>query len=396
MLREVPMCGKRTRSCWLLGTALISLLATIHQDAYAQRMRFPSRMPERIASTSTRNRLAQYTSMEPEIVNQPIMEGEPMIEGQPMMALPDHSAVMLDSGDYWDPYMADGCADIAPAPAARGGLIGAVEASAFRLHMSGSDDPNTFATIIPPISAPNYDFDIAPRAWAGYQGPGGLGVRARGMYFRTTGNSANVPPATIPTGLLFLASTEANVATEFKMNVYDLEVTQEGRFSNWELQLSGGARYARLDFDRNINATVSNAMFVNPPTLLLGISGTRSSDFWGIGPTIAFSGRRPLFPWDGLAVVSNARFSMLFGDTDRTASGDNVFNLLFLNTSDNDPVTVLELKLGLEYSYMFSTGARAFAAGYFEGQVWDWAAAPGTYGDQFGLWGPSLSLGLER
>jgi hypothetical protein len=167
-------------------------------------------------------------------------------------------------------------------------------------------------------------------------------------------------------------------------------------------------RWAKAQMNRAYDATSGFAL-------------AAETDFEGAGPTIGIETRIPLGCSERLAFVSNARGSLVFGDTSKLFQGANP-GLAFADAFDEefDMIYILEMQLGLEYSRETRYG-RAFVRGMFEGQYWGNAGfdqddiltpallgtpGPGNAGgfggllfkqdDSVGFVGGTVAIGIER
>jgi hypothetical protein len=247
---------------------------------------------------------------------------------------------------------------------------------------------------------PDFDFELSPRVWAGYKGAAGFGVRGRWWYFKHSGSGnfdINDLPEGDPVNLDDVGvnddSLSLGLQTDLRMNVIDLEGTQDGQFHNWDFQVAGGVRFARIDYD--LKGTINGE--VNPPPPgAFSHTITAISDFSGVGPTIAFGGRRPIVYLDGLAFLVNLRLAFLFGDStaDFTDPDDVV---AFPHSVDfEDSVQAWEAQIGFEYSRQLASGARLFSGAYLEGQIWEWGFPTGITGNDIGFFGPTVTVGIAR
>ncbi len=129
----------------------------------------------------------------------------------------------------------------------------------------------------------------------------------------------------------------------------DLEGLQEVEYRGWDFVFSAGVRLARLAQDYNFyNLQPASA---NPVVFRNLLS---SNNFEGAGPVLAVEARRPL-GGSGLALVGNARGSVVFGSAQQNA----LFGGTVLRNTDANPqfasehrgraLPACELELGVEY-----------------------------------------------
>jgi hypothetical protein len=268
--------------------------------------------------------------------------------------------------------------------------------------------------------SPDYDFEFSPRVWAGYQFPGGLGFRGRWWHFEGDGSgtpaSGDLTSAPliglIAGGLGFstnydtLTVTNFTFSSEIELDAIDLEVSQEGQFHNWEFEVAGGVRYARIDFinqagfDVSLTDTIPPGDPPSPPLGPLPIAFSAISEFEGVGPTINFFARRPLGFWEGLSFVADARFGFLFGDTDVAvnATFDDppvTFGPIPIATVSSQAVQVWELRVGADWTRTLANGSQLHLGAFLEGQIWEWnsAIAPGS---DLGFFGPTFFVEITH
>ncbi|MFO0872028.1 MAG: hypothetical protein U0935_24135 [Pirellulales bacterium] len=253
----------------------------------------------------------------------------------------------------------DDCCDRCP------GVIAGAELTFLKAHN------NALSLAIAPLGAgniiPGYDFEVAPRFWAGYEFAGGLGFRATYWGFDQSVTS-NVLPITV--GL--------------EATTVDLELTQSGSFCKWDLTFSAGARYGRIDDSLALS-------FGGPPISL-------SHEFEGVGGTIAFGVRRPV-GYRGLSLIGGLRASLLYGSTDASVdlSGLNFPVTGVTLTNDQQVLEIYEMRMGGEWSRDLDNGARFYAQVLYEAQAWNIAPILLGIGDsQIGFSGVAVNVGLAR
>lgn len=253
------------------------------------------------------------------------------------------------------------------------------------------------------------DVQFAPLVWLGYAGPGGLGARGRWWQFDQSSRTGTDLPAqtsagetifvgSIPTTLGGTVSNatgpqQIRASSALKLNVWDVEVTQDLPAGTWTLMVSGGVRYAHVA-QRFRSTLVETAAATTTSTDTFGHS------FNGAGPVLALEVHRPLGE-TGLSLFGNARGTVLFGggksfaatqEVQRTATTSvTTFNDAL--GSQDDILPVGELEVGLEYAravgrlYLFSqTG--------LVGQLWQGAGNATSENGNLGFVGLSLRAGV--
>lgn len=238
----------------------------------------------------------------------------------------------------------------------QGGFVGGFELAVLNPHLG-----NVFIPGVGTIG-PNFDTEASPRLWAGYVNGEGFGGRIRYWQFDHPGN-AGVLGGTF--GL--------------EIHALDFEVTQTARWCKLDLNFFGGVRYASSDLSLGVD----------------GIGRVLDLEYDGAGPTVGMEVRRRLSRFPNLAVVGNARFSYLFGETDGTFNlGPIIQNAQF--GFGDQTMTVLEAQVGTEYRRPIGNGGSLFARVMLEAQEWESGALFGVFGPDFGFIGPTFSIGVAR
>lgn len=280
-------------------------------------------------------------------------------QAQRIQQLETHLASLDDKTKLHADGCDDDCCDICP------GVIGGAELTFLKAHS------NALAIVAPVGPAatlvPEYDYQVAPRTWLGYQFAGGLGLRATWW-----GYDQGLPPGGIAAGFGLEATT------------VDLEVTDSISLGKWDLLASGGLRYARMRQDIG-------------PSILATIPLSR--DFEGLGGTFALSVRRGLCGTN-LALIGSARGSLVFGDsfdniTTSGPLGDGPFGDDLVGTQRT--LGIFEMRLGVEWSRELSNGARFYTQTVYEAQYWQSAQLfDGLGGMDVGFTGVAANIGLAR
>ncbi len=110
----------------------------------------------------------------------------------------------------------------------------------------------------------------------------------------------------------------------------DAEVTMTQRMRHWNLDVSGGMRYGKLEY-------------TNAPLTLYG-PGTVT--FEGVGPTASLQGRRCLGN-SGFSLFGNVRGSLMIGDIQ---TGSLLLNIP-AGSIEDEVMTVFENQLGVAWNY---------------------------------------------
>lgn len=175
-----------------------------------------------------------------------------------------------------------------------GGLFADVEVTFLRPHLSGAVGAFGHGPTVHRIITSDYTTGV--RYGLGYMTDSGVGIRGR--YWSMDDDYQYVDP--------FSANRLG-----LRLDVADLEMVLNQRLRHWDMQISGGVRYAKLKYD-NANATL-----FGPGTLT----------FEGFGPTGRFDARRWLGN-SGVSVFGNLRGAVLIGDHSKRGviylyAGDN-------------------------------------------------------------------------
>jgi hypothetical protein len=290
-------------------------------------------------------------------------------------------------GTPWSDYGSDGngeacCGDVGCGDGGCGGcgcgccrtsgIIAGVEMSLLQAHYGACsiDLPNQGVQY--PQCTPAFDHETTPRFWLGLESCDGLAFRIRYWQYDHSASAVDVGA-----GYYVDAGLQAEDL--------DFEVAQSGYFCNWEFEIAGGARWAKIADDLNINDG--------------GTLASWARSFEGGGPTFALGVRREL-GIGNLALVGNFRASLIYGDT-YLALSDDVLDVTedITATIDDHLVEIYEIQVGAEWSRMMCGGYRVAGRVVLEAQAWELAPGPGPLGlfdTNIGFVGPSFSLAIER
>ncbi|HKI33385.1 MAG TPA: Lpg1974 family pore-forming outer membrane protein [Gemmataceae bacterium] len=292
----------------------------------------------------------------------------------------------------------------------------------------------TATTILTSASDFDYSYSASPKLWLGWVSESGLGARVSWwrfdqaakqqlLAFNTpvaaplvgegaasqsffSGNAsagAVTPPLAITVGPLVGAAGETPatlIATSnLKVDVWDVEATQDCALGSWCLQLSGGVRYAHID--QNYNAYSAQPSL---PGGALSNALLTGHNYDGAGPTVAGQLRRELGK-SGLALIANVRGSELYGSGRQQATEQTVFvpaagGPTLVTTSNgfhthDGLLRIAEVELGVQYTQELG-GARLFIQPALVGQSWSGSAgnASSQTGD-LGFFGLELEIGVN-
>ncbi len=187
------------------------------------------------------------------------------------------------------------------------------------------------------------EFGYGHRLTWGYDGGSGLGARMRYWLYNHAHDS--VPPSTLG----------------IDMDVIDFELNLTEQLRNYNVMLSGGARYARMELTGLVLPT-----FV----------------FEGGGPTAAVEATRE-FGDRGLYLIGNVRGSLLFGDL--TFPGQKIAD---------ETTVVLENQLGFGMTHCLGNATLNLRT-VWETQTWMGETMVDFYGSRLSFGGPSTSIELR-
>jgi hypothetical protein len=231
------------------------------------------------------------------------------------------------------------------------------------------------------------DFEATGRVWVGYQGKGGLGVRARYWEFDDGADAAATLLADTIIGLV--VETPVDIFHDWDTSVFDVEVFDTSRLGcHWDATWSAGYRHVEYEEARGLSAT---ADAVVPVEISL------EKEFDGDGLTAGFEVRRRMGGRFGL--FASARGSVLFGDEDNTLAVDvpTIVTVDVTDEEENVVKSIFETQMGVEFVRPAARRATLFARGGVEAQYWDSFGVPGVLTDEsVGFFGFFGSVGLSR
>jgi hypothetical protein len=236
-----------------------------------------------------------------------------------------------------------------------GGLFGTIEVTFLKPALSGG--PAVFASTAGRMLESHYQTGV--RYVLGYTNDSGLGFQAR--YWSFNNNSPFQPP---------YAPAEFGISVQ----AADAEFTLSQTMRHWNLGVTGGLRYGKLQY-------------ANPP---LTVYNPGMAAFEGCGPTTSISGRRNLGN-SGFSLFGSVRGSLMIGDI-RTAS-------LLVNvprgTIEDEVMTAFENQLGVAWNTQLPYHMLLEVRTSWESQYWMSTTLSSDYygiGSNLALMGPSLAV----
>lgn len=192
--------------------------------------------------------------------------------------------------------------------------------------------------------------EFAQRVFVGYQGEAGGGMQVRWFTFDNDleyagawENGSEIP---------------LNGDVNLDVDALDIELTQRGNFGIWNLWVTGGVRYGRLDLTEGAINFEDVPAFIYP--------GRTGTEFEGAGPTVSLQAARDVL-WDGVSIFGNARTALLFGDTELSSAFFDESPLIV----QNDCVQVWEFQFGTRVQRPVTEAMDLIVGIFWEAQRWD-------------------------
>ena len=268
-------------------------------------------------------------------------------------------------------------------------------------------DQNVAMIVDPPVGNTlvpfEYDYQLSPRAWLGWQSCNGLGFRA--TYFRFD-ESANREAVTAVAGAtpvyLFVYGAGGNLSRNANANVgqtlvsnhalklgsLDLEATQFFRWRHSQAILGMGVRMA------DVEQTASGEVFNAGGTLEEVVRN--DLDLAAAGPTLSAQLTRGIGD-SNFGIFAATRASLLVSETEQ-----RIYEMKGAYTTELEDIAIqreilgnLELGLGLQYQQALGQSASMFVRTGYECQLWLDAGGPVDSHSTIGLDGITLALGLH-
>jgi hypothetical protein len=248
----------------------------------------------------------------------------------------------------------------------------------------------------------DYDMELSPRLWLAWGDAESLGWRVQWWQLD---EGANQVVAEAPISGLGLVSpvefAEIDISVSLpgerltadshvELYAIDFEGMRHVDFDCWSLMAAGGLRYASIEQHYRVQATnIAGAQSGS-------IEEHRTLD--GIGPTFLLEARRPLTK--RLAVFSNARASLLFGEGETTLTAGEDLDLASAFTTtrssaNDDLLPILETQWGIDWRSPITPCHDFFLTAALEGQWWSGVGSASHEDADLGLFGFALGLGLR-
>ena len=222
-----------------------------------------------------------------------------------------------------------------------------------------------------------FDHELSPRVWFGFENCNGFGARTRYFYLDADTSETAIVDLGLTNAIqrriadgIFFADLDAGgaagdgmfVATDLKMQTFDIEATQRVELRRTTLNLAAGVRWADIvsglhavSFD-NVGAVADDYRV--------------RADFQGWGATLAAGLNRRLGA-RGLSLVGNTRVSAILGSADFDANDPRIGpGGIFTMDDRSSGLFIAEVLLGLQYSRRLDCGAEFSLRGTWEGQYW--------------------------
>ena len=268
-------------------------------------------------------------------------------------------------------------------------------------------DQNVAMIVDPPVGNTlvsfEYDYQLSPRAWLGWQSCNGLGFRATYFCFDESADREAVTAVAGATPVyLFVYGAGGNLSRNANANVgqtlvsnhalklgsLDLEATQLFRWRYSQAILGMGVRMA------NVEQTASGEVFNAGGTLEEVVRN--DLDLAAAGPTLSAQLTRG-FGASNFGIFAATRASLLVSETEQ-----RIYEMKGAFTTELEDIAIqreilgnLELGLGLQYQQALGKSASMFVRTGYECQLWLDAGGPVDSHSTIGLDGITLALGLH-
>ncbi|WP_236624743.1 hypothetical protein [Rhodopirellula sp. SWK7] len=259
-------------------------------------------------------------------------------------------------------------------------------------------DPPVGNTLVPF----DYEHDLSPRAWLGWQSCRGTGVRFTYFSFDDEPDPVSVTAVVGATpvfvnvfgaGSNLTRNANANAGEtltsqhELKLQTYDIEATQQFCFASTQAMFGLGVRVAEMN--QLLRGDVHDGGGV------LQEAVTNDLDFAGAGPTASLWLTRQIM-CSRFSFYSNMRGAFLIGDTDQ-----RIYEMKGAYTTEledraihREILTNAECSVGLQFGQSLTPRCGCFLRVGYEAQVWLDAGGPVNSDSSIGLDGVTFATGL--
>ncbi|WP_236621304.1 hypothetical protein [Rhodopirellula sallentina] len=259
-------------------------------------------------------------------------------------------------------------------------------------------DPPVGNTLVPF----EYDNDLSPRAWLGWQSCRGTGFRFTYFSFDNEPDPVSVTAVTGATpvfvhvfgaGANLTRNANANVGStltshhELKMQAYDIEATQQFCFASTQAMFGLGVRIAEIE--QLLRGDVYDGGGVYEEAVRNDLK------FQGAGPTASLWLTRQIM-CSRFSFYSNLRGAFLIGDTDQ-----RIYEMKGAYTTEledraihREILTNAECSVGLQFGQSLTPRCGCFLRVGYEAQIWLDAGGPVNSDSSIGLDGVTFATGL--
>jgi len=263
-------------------------------------------------------------------------------------------------------------------------------------------DGATFETFSDPQF--DYDFELTPRVYVGWERCDGVGLRATWWQFDHEAALASANPPANGFGRIMspifdglnistaIPSDTFTAAADLLAYTIDVETTKLARFCNGYVGVGGGVRYAFVEQTYLAQITETTGDLRSQVDFRHSIEG--------FGPTISLDALMPVTGSIGL--FCRGRGSVLLGDgKSRLVVGEDLdltTPFSTTNSSDRDDLfSIADIQVGLRWQGRQSPrqSYRLFLAAALEGQYWHNAGNATSEDADLGFFGFNASTGLE-
>jgi Legionella pneumophila major outer membrane protein precursor len=268
-------------------------------------------------------------------------------------------------------------------------------------------DQNVAMIVDPPVGNTlvpfEYDHQLSPRAWLGWQSCEGIGFRATYFRFDESANSETVTAVAGATPVyLFVYGAGGNLSRnahanvgqtlvsnhDLNLNSLDLEATELLRWNRSRAIFGLGVRTADMQ-------QTSRGDVFNPDGTLEEVVGN-DLDFLAAGPTVSAQLTRGMGA-SHFGIFAATRSSLLVGKTEQ-----RIYEMKGAFTTELEDIAIqrevlgnFELGLGLQYEQSLGQSASMFVRTGYECQLWLDAGGPVDSHSTIGLDGITLAMGVN-